>query len=303
MLTRADKESNDSTVENATNSDREEFRYIDGIRFHNVDNALYPLPNDDEECDRLHMQHFIMKNGWQSNFNSPVKHFLTHNDSEVLDAGCGAGSWAFDIASSFPRSKVTGIDISPIQPSGIKPKNFTFIQANLLDGLPFKDNTFDFIFQRFLIASIAVDQWPTVMNELIRILKPGGYLELMEFDLRPENLGPVSTRFAEAVITLCLQQNCDINLASTLKSYFEQQNQLKDVKEEIKLFYGGAEAGKLGRAFNDDVIGFYKNIKVVLMPILQTSSEEYDQMLETAKKEWLELNSYFHFIRVYARKE
>jgi hypothetical protein len=52
-----------------------------------VDNAKYPLPNDDDECDRLHMQHFIIRNGWQSNFNSPVEHILNHNDSKVLDVG------------------------------------------------------------------------------------------------------------------------------------------------------------------------------------------------------------------------
>jgi hypothetical protein len=44
-------------------------------------------------------------------------------------------------------------------------------------------------------------------------------------------------------------------------------------------------------------------MKVALMPILKNSSEEYDQMVETTKKEWLELNSFLRFIRVYARKE
>jgi len=48
---------------------------------------------------------------------------------------------------------------------------------------------------------------------------------------------------------------------------------------------------------------FYKNLKVRLLPILQVTSEEYDQMLKTTKEEWLERNSYAHLVRVYARKE
>jgi len=44
-------------------------------------------------------------------------------------------------------------------------------------------------------------------------------------------------------------------------------------------------------------------MKVMLMPILQITSEEYDQMLKTIKEEWLKLNSFMRFIRVYARKE
>ncbi len=48
---------------------------------------------------------------------------------------------------------------------------------------------------------------------------------------------------------------------------------------------------------------FYENMEVMLTPILQVTSEEYDQMLKTAKKEWLEQNTYFRFVRVYGRKE
>ena len=44
-------------------------------------------------------------------------------------------------------------------------------------------------------------------------------------------------------------------------------------------------------------------MKVMLMPILQITSEEYDQMLETTRQEWLEQNSSFRFVRVYARKQ
>jgi hypothetical protein len=50
------------------------------------------------------------------------------------------------------------------------------------------------------------------------------------------------------VINLCEQRNVEPNPTSYLKSYFEQQKQLKDIKEEEKIFYGGAEAGKLGQA-------------------------------------------------------
>jgi len=127
------------------------------------------------------------------------------------------------MATTYPNAKFTGIDISPIQPSQIKPENFTFFQANLLDGLPFADDSFDFVFQRFLIASITKDKWPVVINELTRILKPGGYLEvkyigvyvffksaiyvlpirsvfnqLVEVNISHQNIGPTSTRIVNA---------------------------------------------------------------------------------------------------------
>ena len=48
---------------------------------------------------------------------------------------------------------------------------------------------------------------------------------------------------------------------------------------------------------------FYESVKVLLSPILQVTSEEYDQMVKTTREEWLERNSYHRFVRVYARKE
>ena len=48
---------------------------------------------------------------------------------------------------------------------------------------------------------------------------------------------------------------------------------------------------------------FYNNMKPVFSPIMQVTSEEYDQMVKIAREEWLERNSFHRFVRVYARKE
>ncbi|CAI2178760.1 19507_t:CDS:2 [Funneliformis geosporum] len=282
--------------------DREEFSYVDGRRFHNIQSSKYPLPNDDEECDRLHMQHFLMRYAWQGNFASPIKHILNGENSKILDVGCGAGSWSFEMASNYPNSNVTGVDISPVQPLEVKPKNVTFIQANILDGLKFADETFDFIFQRFLVGGIPKDKWSSVIEELTRMLKPGGYLELMEFNVLSESLGPSSTIYGNALITLCEQRNLESKMVPKLKYYVEQQEQFEEIKEEGKLICGGREAGKLGQTMNEDIMRFYENMKIVMMPILQVTSEEYDEMIKTIKEEWFERNSYSRFVRVYARK-
>ncbi len=82
------------------------------------------------------------------------------------------------MATNYSHAEFTGLDFSPIQTSKIKPENFTFIQASLLNELPFENNSFDFVFQRLLCGSISKDKWSFVINELTRVLKPGGYLEV-----------------------------------------------------------------------------------------------------------------------------
>ncbi|RHZ81971.1 hypothetical protein Glove_115g24 [Diversispora epigaea] len=49
------------------------------------------------------------------------------NGCKVLDLGCGIGIW------------------EPICPSEIKPVNAEFVKSNILKGLPFKDNEFDYV--------------------------------------------------------------------------------------------------------------------------------------------------------------
>ncbi|CAI2182741.1 7052_t:CDS:2 [Funneliformis geosporum] len=293
---------NNKPPPSTTDANKEQFRYIEGRRFNNVQSSKYVLPNDDEECDRLHMQHFLMRYAWQGNFASPVEHILNGDDSKVLDVGCGAGSWSFEIATTYPKAKITGVDISPVQPSIIKPKNVTFIQADILEGLSFADETFDFVFQRFLTGSIPKDKWLSVIKELTRMLKPGGYLELVEFNVLSERLGPTSLKIANALYDLCEQRNLETKMVPKLKSYVEKEGKFEDIKEEIKLIYGGKAEGKLGIAYNDDMMGLYENTRVLMVPFMQISNQEYDQMLKIIKEEWLELNSYTRFIRVYARK-
>src|SRR6266545_3513217 len=59
--------------------------YIGGRRY--LGNSKYSLPNDDEEIDRLHMQHFVTKFVWKKNFCSPVKNLLKHGNAKVLNVG------------------------------------------------------------------------------------------------------------------------------------------------------------------------------------------------------------------------
>src|SRR6266542_2420985 len=81
------KSPNVADVANTTNSNNEVFRFIDGRRYHNEKNSSYSLPNDDDECDRLHLQHFVLRYALQGNFAFPVEHILNKKGAKVLDSG------------------------------------------------------------------------------------------------------------------------------------------------------------------------------------------------------------------------
>ncbi|RCH89750.1 hypothetical protein CU097_001724, partial [Rhizopus azygosporus] len=71
----------------------------------------YVLPNNDDEVDRLHQQHWILKYIFGCNYHAPI-HNLLEKGIKVLDSGCGPATWCFDMAEAYPNSKFQGIDIS-----------------------------------------------------------------------------------------------------------------------------------------------------------------------------------------------
>ncbi|CAG8506419.1 12374_t:CDS:2 [Racocetra fulgida] len=226
---------------------------------------------------------------------------------------------------------VVGLDISPYQPTTIKPNNFEFVKGNVQERLPFDDNTFDFVFQRFLVFGLIKDKCPDVMNELVRVLKPGGFLELCE----PSNVfdaGPVTRRlwdcgvYLAVIITVIIialfvylhnvifnyheeyeileELGSDFNLCQKLEAYCQNQGYLENIKKEVKRVYYGPvyNNAELSKAILNNIISVYASLKPILTKKMQISDEEYDELTKTSVKEVVEHNSYFQIVRVYATK-
>src|SRR3954453_20173573 len=97
------------------------------------------------------------------------------------------------MAADYPTPNYIGVDVASIFPKSTIPNNIKFFPYNFLEGLPFEDNTFDFIHIQFLIFDITETQWENlVYQEVARLLKPGGWLEVSDPDLESKNCGPTT---------------------------------------------------------------------------------------------------------------
>lgn len=100
--------------------------------------------------------------------------------AKVLDVGCGPGTWLMDIATEYPQVDCLGVDMCDVFPKQIRPPNVRFEVANVTDGLPYPDNTFDFVNVRLLLIGLQSKQWPEMWKEVMRVLKPGGLAQSIE---------------------------------------------------------------------------------------------------------------------------
>ncbi|CAG8520408.1 23509_t:CDS:2 [Cetraspora pellucida] len=277
--------------ETETMNSQSEFQYLEGRRYHNTEGAIYPMPNDEDEQDRLHLQHFLMRYHWQSNFSAPINHILTKQGAKILDIG-------------YPTVDIIGIDISPHQPSQIKPGNFTFIKANILEGLPFEDNTFDYVFQRFMSYAYTKDEWPRAIDEIFRVLKPGGFVEFMEPSPFLFDIGPVNQRLWEAQTSIMDQRGADSYTYEKLEKLLENNGEFENIKKEVKTIRHGENVDpKLNKVDINNLINILVGLKVFMTKLLQVSDDEYDEMLKTAEKELFDSEFYYYLVRAYASKK
>lgn len=145
------------------------------------------LPNNNvQELDRMISQHYILRTAFNADYSAPIISLNDKQDSNkvvVLDIGCGSGIWTMEMATKFPQAHFIGIDKRPSFPIDIKPKNCHFKLFNINQSnvkLPFMDQTVDYIFQRDLNWDLSESTWLPLVKEFFRILKPGGWIELVE---------------------------------------------------------------------------------------------------------------------------
>ncbi|CAO3598500.1 unnamed protein product [Absidia cylindrospora] len=244
------------------------FRYKEGRRYHEDETIPYVLPNDDEEIDRVHQQHWLFRYLFQSNFEVPL-----HNDLEkgitVLDTGCGPGTWLFEMAEDYPHSQFHGIDITPVFPENIKPANVQFALGNIAERLPYPDNHFDYIHQRLLIFGLTLPQWDLAIQELLRILKPGGWIEFVEVDQEAQNMGPLLKIIIDAMEHMLISRNMVPNIGLKLVGYLEKYH-LESIQSTVKEF-PMRHSGKLGDLFWDD----FQQVSRAVQPIVSQTHPEW----------------------------
>ncbi|KAH7157982.1 S-adenosyl-L-methionine-dependent methyltransferase [Dactylonectria estremocensis] len=156
------------------------YREENGRTYHAYKDGVYVFPNDEMENERQDIQHHLFTLTFDGKLHAAS---LTQPLRRALDAGTGTGIWAIDFADEHPECEVTGVDLSPIQPSAVPP-NVSFFVDDLEDEWDYSTK-FDFVFVRFLTGSIR--DWPKFFNQSFEFLNPGGKIEIMDIIYPPQS--------------------------------------------------------------------------------------------------------------------
>lgn len=138
--------------------------------------------NGQTELDRLDLMHAMFGLVLDGKlFMAPISPTSDESNSEfrILDMGAGTGIWCIDMGDLYPLASILGVDISASAPTFVPP-NVRFEIDDLEDPWTYSQ-PFDYIHGRYLAGSIK--DWPALIGRCFEFLKPGGWIELMDFDI------------------------------------------------------------------------------------------------------------------------
>ncbi|KAF1344467.1 hypothetical protein BDV97DRAFT_54223 [Delphinella strobiligena] len=207
-----------------------------------------------QELRRLADQHYMIKDNMPQPLLCPIN-LASMPELRILDSGCANGLWLRDLAkiknlqpSSGPHYTLIGADATAAFFPHDPPKNTIFINHAITNRWPeVLHGVFHVVHQRSVLAGLArTNATPRLaVHYLVETLAPGGWMQLVEMDLRPSSYshsGPATKDMVASLRALMEAAGSNHTFAAEMKDWLMEEG-LEDVREhEVDLRAGISQA-------------------------------------------------------------
>ncbi|KAL1413839.1 hypothetical protein Q8F55_001623 [Vanrija albida] len=240
-------------------------------QYHSTKESIYALPADGQEYDRLEQQHRLIMLLFDGPVAIPsVRDSLTTTGGKVLDIGSGPGSWIKDVKKAFPKAECHATDFVADTFKPTEANDIAFVVGNVLTGLPYPDNAFDFVHMRFFTGALKKSEWPIAVNELVRVTKPGGWIQMVEPDGRIRSERGITPTIEDwntrGMRGSLLKRGGEPNAGPTLATFLSNAG-LAHIEDIVASAPMNSKAGSIGEHMVKD----YRSLITTLAPILSQS--------------------------------
>ena len=104
----------------------------------------------------------------------------------VLDVGCGTGTFVTMMKRAYPDAAITGLDGDPDILAAARVKALKFglsirFTESMSFSMPFADDGFDLVVTSMMLHHLGREAKESTAREMFRVLKPGGQLVGLDF--------------------------------------------------------------------------------------------------------------------------
>ncbi|KAI7873414.1 hypothetical protein K492DRAFT_111765, partial [Lichtheimia hyalospora FSU 10163] len=180
-----------------------------------------------------------------NSFSAPVGDALEQGIT-VLDSGCGPGTFTYELGKEYPNSKFHGVDIATHPREAIELPNCEFHVHNIIHDPIFPDNYFGFIHQRLLVLGLPSSDWEKIVATQMRLLKPGGWIELSEVInmLHSLMIMMLTVSFIAGDVTIRTERGLDLGVGMRLDSLLKDAGAVNITKRKFSIPLNHGKAGK-----------------------------------------------------------
>lgn len=235
----------------------------------------------------------------------------------VLDIGCGQGEWSRRLARAYPHVHVLGIDTSLHlihDAVGLALKegldSVSYYQFDTAQELNFPDESFDIVHVHSLASFVSTAMWNNILEEMIRLLKIGGWLNIVDYE-HGTTASPAFNRLAAMGMAGVRALGGSISPSSPTKGVaarlygFLVDAGMIDVAYTVHAVDYGVDSRPGTREFLDGLIVGMKNFGPYIEGLGLIDSKSFDELIEQASVELYQPEScgYAYLISAIGRKE
>ncbi|KAJ5938939.1 hypothetical protein N7466_002073 [Penicillium verhagenii] len=294
-----------------------DYCYENGRRYHAYRHGQYPIPNDQEEQERLGLVHHLFKliTGGDL-YRAPIRprdDRPTPPPRRILDIGTGTAEWAIEMAEDFPNAEIIGTDLSPIQPSWAPSNCRFYIDDAESDWTYAPGEAFDYIHMRCLGGGIG--DWPRLLKQAYQHVRPGGWVEVQEFeaslgsDDETHLLAPTVMHWLEMINGASKQFGKEMNIAERVRPRMENEGFINVSDDIYKCPVGGwakdRQLKKIGRIGKVLVLKVVEPYSLALFTrVLGYTFQEAQGIMDKVRAEMMnsKVHMYFFFHFVYGQR-
>lgn len=220
------------------------------------------------------------------------------------------------MARDYPLTYFIGVDSSsPINFSRLNsifnlktmPNNVHFDHADIFSKLPYSNDEFDLVFVKMMniVLPGGKQAWKHFVEELVRVTKPGGYIEIIDPDLKPYNAGPIYSRFYHNFEQVLSYQGVDPIQSDALGKLLDNQPLLASVTCDYvsaPIGWSGEVGTKILEIIGLITMSVSSELSSIFGLAKSLSNHEYEFLTKSCIQECLEREVFYNLHYAYAVK-